>query len=530
MHLIGIVELRCIRRHIGNSPVCRVVCRVVDLQSAVVFTVWAFMSASLLLYIARYGSNSPYYDGWTMVPLLDGTRHVNAEWLWEPRNDHRIPIPKLVLYGLYKLTRWDFRVGMFANAILLSASALVLILISAQLRGRVTYSDTFFPLVLTSWGHFENLLWDWEITQVIPVAVVLFLLSQIVRSGIRLKRRDAILSSLGIVLLPFCGVPGLAYVPGFALWLSAAGRYSWLKERRADRLIALFVWGLVTAAVLMIPLYFLGLKTSVGERKSIMTIASTIVAFLAHGFGPSVKVFLTLFYLLTIALFSLALILVCWATQDKDLENRSRAWAMASFAFGFAGLCLSVGFARPGWTFPPRYFLQAVPALCWAYFSFALFGQKRSSKRVLALLTLVAISAMLFNSSIGLNYARARAKDFREMKTDLLAGMPVQELVARHQRAVWPYPESGGANWHEGLVASMKSLRRAGIGVFTHLKEEPGFIETPLDMLATLNSNDETGRWIWNFHKETFIAGLRIVPIQIRNNSHDPTLTQKTDI
>jgi hypothetical protein len=86
------------------------------LQVAFVLATWAFLALAVVLYIARYAHNVPYYDDWViMVDALSGAQPVDAAWLWQAHNDHRIPIPKLVLLALYHLGGWDFRVGMFAK-------------------------------------------------------------------------------------------------------------------------------------------------------------------------------------------------------------------------------------------------------------------------------------------------------------------------------------------------------------------------------------------------------------------------------
>ena len=79
------------------------------------------LALAVLLYIAGHAHNVPYYDDWVMVPVLSGAQQVDAGWLWQAHNDYRIPLPKLVLLALYHLSGWDFRVGMYANALLLAA-------------------------------------------------------------------------------------------------------------------------------------------------------------------------------------------------------------------------------------------------------------------------------------------------------------------------------------------------------------------------------------------------------------------------
>src|SRR5215470_4675128 len=102
---------------------------------SVVWSVWAVMSVALLIYVIRYGYNVPYYDDWNLVPLLDGSLKVDAKWLWDQHNAHRIPFPKLILVSLLSVTGWDFRSGMFLNALALIFVTAVLLRTSVTIRG-----------------------------------------------------------------------------------------------------------------------------------------------------------------------------------------------------------------------------------------------------------------------------------------------------------------------------------------------------------------------------------------------------------
>ena len=75
---------------------------------------------------------------------------MNLGWLWSEHNGHRIPLPRLVLLGIYGATGSDFRAGMYFNVLVLSFLALVMIQTAAAQRGYVSYTDAFFAVVLLS--------------------------------------------------------------------------------------------------------------------------------------------------------------------------------------------------------------------------------------------------------------------------------------------------------------------------------------------------------------------------------------------
>src|SRR6516225_7885299 len=78
--------------------------------------------ASTIAFAATYGCNVPFGEEWeVMGPVLAGKQPVTLHWLWSQSNEHRVPVPKLVLLGLLKLTNCDFRAGMFFNVLALGA-------------------------------------------------------------------------------------------------------------------------------------------------------------------------------------------------------------------------------------------------------------------------------------------------------------------------------------------------------------------------------------------------------------------------
>ena len=128
---------------------------------AVVWGTWAFMLLALLGFVARYSHNGPgRWDelGQGYVPILVGERPLTAEWLWKPIADHRMLVPKLILWVLARLTGGDFRASLFVAAFGLGVLAFMMIRAAASIRGSLKYTDVTFPLVLLNWGHAAGLL------------------------------------------------------------------------------------------------------------------------------------------------------------------------------------------------------------------------------------------------------------------------------------------------------------------------------------------------------------------------------------
>src|SRR5258707_4056283 len=150
---------------------------------AVVFVwgVWALMLLVALLLVGRFGSASvPVNDDWDgIVPALTGAQPFTFEWLWQQHNEHRVLFPRLLLLAVLKPTE-DFRAVMFLNVVAMGTVALWMILIAKRLRGRMSYTDAFFSLVLLNLAQFENFLMAWQIqmvTSTVLAAVLLCLIA-----------------------------------------------------------------------------------------------------------------------------------------------------------------------------------------------------------------------------------------------------------------------------------------------------------------------------------------------------------------
>src|SRR5262249_21930169 len=214
-------------------------------------------------------------------------------------------------------------------------------------RGRWSYADIFFPMTLLNWGHYHT-------------TCCLGLLLTIVRFGTQVNGWASISSGVAVAALPLCGVPGLAYVPGLALWLAEVGRQKWRAGSTTGRRDALIVWVLVAVAVFLIPIYFIDLKTTVQAPFQLLRTLWTMVAFVAHGLGPAAPALQPWSYALVLSVFLFAAAVLVRALRERDVSTRSRGFAMLMFLLAFSGLAFAVGVARPGTKFPPRYFLFAV--------------------------------------------------------------------------------------------------------------------------------------------------------------------------
>jgi hypothetical protein len=193
-------------------------------RAAAVWLAWAGLTAATVGFIRRYGQDIPSWEEWVFLPGLLGERS-RWGWVFERLQEHRYPLGRAVSLLLFDLGGWDFRVGMYASGLLLSAAAAVLLRAVAVVRGHNDHPDLLIPVLVLNPGGYENLTLSYQL----PFAVNVLLAAILVRSaaspsaaGWRLTADTTL-----VALLALGGWVGLAFVPGGLVWIAARawGRY-----------------------------------------------------------------------------------------------------------------------------------------------------------------------------------------------------------------------------------------------------------------------------------------------------------------
>jgi hypothetical protein len=436
---------------------------------------WIVSLALALGFVARYGSEVPVWDDFDLLGPITGVRPASLSWLWSQHNEHRVPLPRLVLFALDRLGGHDARQGMFFSVVILATAAAMLIAAARRWRDGSSASDALFPIILLGLGHYANLLWSWQVQ--FTIATSLFL--AIVAIGI--SGRDERLGPgragvLGVLLslLPLCGANGLAFVPALCAWLVLeAVRQGWQGDRRGALLTAMAV----VPALLVVANYQRGYRT-VGHHvaaASLGDVIRTLWQFAALSWGPvggrawnvsgSILMGLGL-----VAVLGLLTATATGSPQDSRLRCLVFGWA------AFACLALGLAWGRAGSGdragLETRYVTLASPALCLLYLS--LQALPRATPRELFSLSMFAAVCVLAwpNAEEGLMAGRERASRFAALVRDVRAGEPASLLARRYTPFLHPSQDV--------LIEWLPVLRRARIGPFAELRGEPPSREVAL--------------------------------------------------
>lgn len=407
---------------------------------------WAVMTAAGLGFVLRFGHNVPWGDEWEFVPVLTGHEPAGP-WLWAQHNEHRLPLPRAVYLGLFRLTG-DFRAGMVLQVLLLSALALGLMRYLAAVRGRPAWSDVFVPVGLLNWGHVENYLMGY---QLFFAVVCVFVCGMLMAARSVRTYRAGLLVGGQLLLLEACGGSGLAFVPPVIAWLLLAARRVGRKEwKKGVDLLMLAVGAVGYAGV-----YFVGYGRPPHHppaRAENAGLAALIAGqYLSMSFGLAAAV---VWPVVAAGVVGLA----GWATARLV---RTRTWGMLAVLVGALTLAAMVGVGRSGfgdremglWS---RYGLLAWPVLFAAYLAF-LGATDRFGRWVQPVLAAVTVGFLPFNVAAGWGWATSHDRAMTQLTEGVRAGVPVEELVKAHLK---------GTGQEERAARGIPMLHEAGVGPF----------------------------------------------------------------
>ena len=107
--------------------------------------------------IADFAVNVPFADQWDfLAPIFEG-RGPFASFLHQ-HGPHRQGLGGVLQWFLYAATGWDVRAEAWLAFALLSGAAILLILASVRIRGRLSVADAAYPLAILAPFHWETML------------------------------------------------------------------------------------------------------------------------------------------------------------------------------------------------------------------------------------------------------------------------------------------------------------------------------------------------------------------------------------
>lgn len=380
-----------------------------------VLLVWLQCLIASQVFIAAYAPRTPYADDIAMF-YMPGQGVPLHQYLWSLHNEHRLPLPKIVQWMLYRWTG-DVRSGMFVQAQIYGAIALACVLVARRLRGASRPWDAFFPLMWLQLGNSENLLMGFQLCIAIPGAAVCCVLFLGALSPRRLWPSRALPCGLALVSLPLCGGGGLLQAPALGAWMAWLGwtqrRHPEARQRLGARVLllsALLAGGLCVA-------YLIGFErppqmSYVVKGNPVWKMA---LANLCAPFGPSLSGWRPLLQLpLALAALALGTLFARRAIRDRDPGR------LGVLAVMLAGAMLVGGIARGRPVEGPvlvanRYIPLPAPFYVALSLGALAFLGRRGRELVLAGCCLLMALVLPNSTSYGIGEGRLRQQHEREL-------------------------------------------------------------------------------------------------------------------
>jgi hypothetical protein len=428
----------------------------------------ALLLAGDLLCVALWGRNIALAEDWEMVPAMTGHEPDLLGWVWSQNNEHRLPVQRLIYLGLLRATG-DFRSGMIANQMLLASLSAVLAWTAAKARGRWRWSDILFPLALLHIGHWENLIWSWQIQFVWSVFVTGLLIVLVVRAP-HWQLTGILAATVLLVLLPISGANGIVMAAAMAIWLAAQA----IAQVRAglvpgDRWAgaALLVSALLCFVV--IGVYFIGYEKpewSPPLASPVEFVRATAYYF-SYALGPGSRRFLVPCFAFVVLFTAMGGALASYAAAFGPREGRLRAFGLTLFIAAGVALGAAIALARGALPvqLPDRYALFSVLNLLAAVFAWELYAAKRVGGLAQGALAAALLVLLPLNILAGFDWRNWYVSGMTKVEADIAAGASPAEMARRHYGFL--------KHWDEpGLHEAIGMLREKGIGPFVRLNRD----------------------------------------------------------
>lgn len=419
---------------------------------------WLLFTAGAGAFVAFVGTNAPYADEWEFVPALLGDE-PRLPWLWQQHNEHRMPLPRLVVLAYFTLTH-DFRAGMVLQVAMLSALALFLMRLAAKLRGRAHWADAFFPVSLLHVGHWENFVMGYQVCFALFAVLATALAVVALRADRTNAFRSGVIAGVLLLLLALTGGSGLVLVPPVSAWLVFVAVTVWKSGAKGRALLVLL---LAVLPLAYLGVYFQGYhrpphhpppSTDVGR----VTAVTGQVLAMSLGIGLKLVWWAVFAGMLVLGGFTLALLVRRWTEPAERLSVAG----LVAVAAGVTGVALAIGVGRGGFASEEmglwsRYSLLTWPLLATAYLVWVKIGRKW----VPILLCVAASVAFPGNTGTGMQQGAAVAGDYAALAAEADAGWSAEQIVSGKVFSESHHSAQGGR-----AVRAIPLLRRDHIGIF----------------------------------------------------------------
>jgi hypothetical protein len=449
----------------GPRPGTRTRARAV---AVLVWAVWAAVTLSTILYIRHYSRNIPFYDDFTVVPVMTGHEPLSYRWATAQFNEHRNVIPRLTQAILLRAIP-DFRAMLYFNAGLLATAAASAILLARHLRGRTHLLDAVLPLSILTIGQCESLLLGFCSTLAMTAWLGWRLIGIMSRSAEPPGAWSCLRIGVALGLMPLCGGGGMAMLPPLILWLFGYVAAGWWSGRDPGSRVRAIGLALLTTTSATIAWYLVGYvrpahipppPSAWAVGATTLEVCGLVIEPVGWTHWPSAG--------LAVALLAAATLVLLAATAWRSPRERPRALGLFAILSSIMLIALSIGYSRsglgPGNGWCSRYITAAMPMLGVVYFAWLIYGPT-SARRAVHVALLIVVSAGIpaqvqFAHAVG----AGRHGLYRRVEAGLERGLPRSRVV----ELAYPHLLPDRAR----LGEYFQMLKEARVGKFRNMADD----------------------------------------------------------
>jgi hypothetical protein len=294
--------------------------------------------AWVAILVARLSVNTPFWDEWELVPLLQkqaaGTLRLGD--LLAQHNEHRSLFPELIMLKMARLTHWNIRPEVLLGVLLAALTLAVLLFLLQRTVRQQGWGPYALAAVIFSWMMFsprqwQNWLWGWQ------MAWFLSNLSAVVAAAVLSQWPDRRPSWLGVAAAAAAAIVGsFSLAAGLSAWAALLVVFAARKQLRPG----LPIWILAAAATLALYLHHFHLSAGAGAGYALRHPTGFILYFLGYVGAPVAgQVRLSVVAGLLICV---TLVVSCayLARRHPDVLRRSSAWVALSI-YGLLGAAIT---------------------------------------------------------------------------------------------------------------------------------------------------------------------------------------------
>lgn len=382
--------------------------------------------------------NFPEMDERGVIEQAVGLLPVTWDWLWSQHNEHRIPLPKLVLVYFSRLTDRTQDYFILLNWSMVLASIIFMFKTVENILGRLPKWAALIPLFLMSPMQGQNMYIAFQVVFVMVLfflATCLYFLSQ---NNEPMSKTSQTFFGLSLVGLPLCGASGIPT----ALMVSTFVVFDiFINKEKVFRRLPLLLFALLSFGASV--LYFVGYEHPPYHPKpdsllGAVPIALEMLTLLLSGD------FMTGSYPYALLLGSVVLVGSLLFIGYELKSRKMTEWGPAVLAASLLGLALSIGYSRAPFNelagFAQRYAFLVGPLLPLSLAGFTYFSKnwpfwlKRTSLAAACLLGIYAARQ-------GTHNQHQLHRRYRDLKVDVAAGLSVSDIAEKHWQHWYPSVE-----------------------------------------------------------------------------------------